>query len=108
MPYVTGAAILTHVGVAAPSAEDETWADVCAAAVEAAIAERLDGDTPSAGFTSELEYSALVDGAAAYQGRDAPHGVLSIGPDGEVVRLGADILRATLPVIRRHTIPGIG
>ena len=42
---------------------------------------------------------------------DAPvtAGVLSLGIDGEAVRLGADSLRACLPVIRRiHPTAGIG
>lgn len=109
MPYVTGAAILTHVGQSSPTADDEAWADDCAAAVDAAITARLDGETPGSGFTLELTRSALEDGAAAYLARKAPHGILTLGPDGEAVRLGADILRASTAVLGRHLpTAGIG
>lgn len=108
MPYVTGAGILAVVGKDDPASADEDWADLVAAAIEAAIAVRLDGTTPDAGFDAELARSALLDGAAAYAERRSPHGILSVGPDAEAVRLGADILRATNPVLRRHLLPGIG
>lgn len=108
MPYVTGAAILDMVEKGTPSAGDSDWADLVAAAIDAAITERLDGTTPDTGFTAELDRSALLDGAAAYAERRSPHGILSVGPEGEVQRLGADILRATNPVLRRHLRPGIG
>lgn len=107
MAYVTGAAILTHVGVTAPTAADTAWAGVVAAAIDAAITARIDGDTESADLTAELTRAALQDGAAAYNERRAPHGILTIGGDGDTVRLGADILRATLPVLRRHLVPGL-
>src|SRR6188768_2192850 len=94
MPYVTGAQILVHVGKSSPTAADTTWAGLCADAIEAGIAARLDGETPSSGGVDELEVAALTDGAALFNSRAAPHGVLSIGPDGESVRLGADSLRA--------------
>lgn len=112
MPWVTGSAILQHVAASgSPSSAqpDEDWADVCAAAIDAAIDTRLDGVTPDAGFTAELTRSALQDGAAAYVERKSPHGVLSMGPDGEAVRLGADVLRATTPVLGRNMpTAGIG
>lgn len=111
MPYVTGAAILTHVGKTSPSAGDTAWAGLCADAIEAAIHARLDAGaiTPDSYGVDELEVSALTDGAALFNSRTAPHGVLSLGIDGEAVRLGADSLRATLPVLRRiHPTAGIG
>jgi hypothetical protein len=112
MPYVTGSAILQHVaGSGAPSAdaEDEAWADVCAAAVEGAIADRLDGGalTPTTEQDAQLTAAALQDGAALYVARKAPHGVLSIGPDGDVARLGSAILRASDAILYRIS-PGIG
>lgn len=107
-PYVTGAAILTHVGKTAPTAAETAWAGVCADAIEAMIALRLDGATPSAGFEDELIRAALQDGAAAFMDKSAPHGVESLGPDGEVVRLGRDLNRALYPVFQRHLGPGIG
>lgn len=109
MPYVTGAQILTHVGNGSPSAADTTWAGLCADAIEGAIATRLEGQTPTASGTDELEVAALTDGAALYNTRDGPSGIVNIGPDGDVIRLGADSLRALKPVIARvHETAGIG
>jgi hypothetical protein len=109
MAYVTGAQILVHVGKTSPSAADTTWAALCADAIEGAIELRLDGETPTAGGVNELEVAALTDGAALFNSRAAPHGVLSIGPDGDAVRLGADSLRAVSRVITRvHSTAGIG
>ena len=111
MAYVTGAQITTHVGKPSPTAEEIAWALLCAAAIEGAISARLDAGsiTPDASGVDELEVSALTDGAALFNSKAAPHGVLSMGIDGEAVRLGADSLRATLPVIRRiHPTAGIG
>lgn len=109
MPYVTGAQILVHVGKVTPTAADTTWAGLCADAIEGGIALRLEGETPDASGVDELEVAALSDGAALFNSRAAPHGVLSVGPDGEAVRLGADSLRACNPVIRRvHSRAGMG
>lgn len=112
--YVTGALILAQVaGAGAPSTAeaDEEWAAKCAAAVNAAIDQRLEGTTVEVGSNAEAELirAAVQDGAAAYIERKAPHGVLSLGPDGEAVRLGAEVLRVCLPVIGRyHPTAGIG
>ena len=111
MSYVTGAQILTHVGKTAPTADDTSWAGLCAAAIEGAIHARLDAGaiTPDASGVAELNVSALTDGAALFNSKAAPHGVLSMGIDGEAVRLGADSLRACLPVLRRiHSTALIG
>ena len=109
MPYVTGAQILVHVNKTSPTAADTTWAGLCADAIEGAIEARLDGETPTAGGTNELEVAALTDGAALFLSRSAPHGVQSIGPDGDAVRLGSDSLRAVLRVLSRvHSTAGIG
>ena len=111
MPYVTGAQILTHVGKSSPTADETAWAGKCADAIEGAIHQRLNagGITPDASGVDELEVSALTDGAALFNSKNAPHGVLSLGIDGEVVRLGSDSLRACLPVLRRiHPTAGIG
>lgn len=109
MPYVTAAQILVHVGKSSPTAADTTWAGLCADAIEGAITTRLEGQTPTASGTDELEVAALTDGAALFNTRNAPSGVQSFGPDGDVVRLGADALRALKPVIARvHATAGIG
>ena len=111
-PYVTGAAILQHVagsGAVSTVQADEDWADVCAAAVEGAIAERLDDGafTPSTAVDNELQAAALQDGAALYIARKAPHGIVSVGPDGDAQRIGSAILRACDAILWRIN-PGIG
>lgn len=108
MPYVTGTQILTHVRKGNPAADDTAWAATCAAAIEAVIARRLSGYTPSAGDIDELERAALQAGAAAYIERDAPHGIQSIGPDGETFRLSATLGRSLEPVFWQIVGPGIG
>jgi hypothetical protein len=62
----------------------------------------------SSAAEAELTRSALLDGIAAYKDRDAPHGILSIGPDGEVARTGSDLVRWSAPVVARYATPGIG
>lgn len=109
MPYVTGAQILVHVGVGTGTAAEQAWAGKCADAIEGAIATRLEGNTPNASGIDELEVAALTDGAALYNSKASPSGVLSVGPDGDAVRLGADSLRAVKPVLSRiHPTAGIG
>lgn len=110
MAYVTGAAILDHVQVAAPTAEDTAWAATVAAAIEGYIAYRLDDVTIAPGSAAEDEIirAALDDGAAAYARRKAPHGILTMGPDGQAVRLGKDIAIALRPVLARRGSIGIG
>lgn len=106
MPYVTSAQILAHAGASDPTTEDTAWAGLCADALEAIIAHRLGDVTPSASQIDDLERAALLDGIAAYAERKAPHGVLTIGPDGDAVRLGRDMVRALEPVFLR--IVGLG
>jgi hypothetical protein len=106
VPYVTGAAILTGAG--SPSDPNTDWADACAAALEAVIAHRMADVTITADITAELERAALLDGVAAYVDLSAPHGIQSLGPNGETVRLGRDIVRALEPVFLRYALPGIG
>lgn len=110
MAYVTGTLILAHAGVTSPTAADTAWAATVAAAIEATIAHRLTGYTinPDTDEANILTRAALQDAAAAYAERDAPHGVLTMGPDGQVTRLGRDIVRALEPVFMRIAGPGIG
>lgn len=106
-PYVTADLILAHVaGGNTPSTapEDEAWAEICADAIEAIIADRLDGETPSAGMEARIIPAAIQDGAMMYSMRKAPYGVLSFGPDGDAVRLGSSQTRALDNVF----LPGIG
>ena len=110
MPWVEGSAILATAGKANPSTADEDWADLCAAAVDAAITTRLRGLVPAAASAAESELlrAAMQDGLGAYMDRDAPQGILTVGPDGSPVRVRPDILRACVPVLERYTLPGIG
>jgi hypothetical protein len=110
MPYVTSADVLTHSGVPDPTSDDIAWAEDVAAAIEGLIATRMEGVTVDADSPAEAELrvAALSDAAAAYTRRRAPHGILSIGPDGQAVRLGADIAIALKPVFGRYATPGIG
>jgi hypothetical protein len=106
---VTGANILIHVGKGVGSGAEQTWAGLCAAAINAAIDTALEGNTPTTEGSAELTVSALTDGAALFNSKAAPNGVVSFGPDQEVVRLGADILRATGAVLtRQHPTARIG
>lgn len=103
---VTGASLVAALGT---TGVDSTWAATCAAQVNAAITTRLNGYTVAASSSAEAELTrtALLDGIAAYKDRDAPHGILSVGPDGEVVRVGSDIVRWSAPVILRYAVPGM-
>jgi len=109
MAYVTAAEILTHAGVTSPTAGDTEWAQDVAAAIEAEIAFGMLDVTVDPGSDTEaaIRAAALTDAAAAYVSRKAPHGILSVGPDGEAVRLGSDIVRALRPVFRRYGTAGI-
>lgn len=111
MTYVTGAQILVHVGAGTGTAAEQAWAGKCADAIEGAIAARLDSGavTPNSAGVDELEVAALTDGAALYNSKASPNGILSMNIDGQAVRMGADSLRAVIPVIHRiHPTAGIG
>lgn len=111
LSLVAGADILIHaLGVSTPTAADEAWADLCAGAINGAIETALNGYEIVADSAAEAELAraALIDGIAAYQDRDAPNGILTMGPDGAPVRVRADPLRAAWPPIHRYAIPGIG
>ena len=110
-PYVTGGAILTHVRKEGATGDEEDWADACAAAIEGVIDEFLDGGalTPTSSQEAELIVAALQDGAACYIGRTAPHGIMSISAEGDIVRLGRNLIRELDPILQRiQGGPGIG
>lgn len=114
MAWVDGAAVLAHVaGAGTPSTApaDVDWADKCAAAIDAEVAHALGDDSTIAdddtsGMALAIIPAALTDAAALYMTRKAPHGVLQ-DADGEAIRLGANDLRALLPILARVS-PGIG
>jgi len=109
-PWVDGPAILQHVaGSGDPSTADpdEDWADLVASAINGAIDRRLDGETVTTEEDAQLMVLALQDAAALYIARKSPHGIVSFGPDGDVVRQGSTILRACEQVLYPRS-PGIG
>ncbi len=105
----SGSAITTAAGKASPTADETSWAATCAAAVNSAITTRLNGYTvvASSDAEKELTRSALLDGLEFFRSKDARFGVLTVGPDGDPVRVAVDILWS-VPVIGRYAIPGIG
>lgn len=107
---VDGPTILAQAGKASPSTADSDWADSCAAAVNAAVQTRLRGTVvdPGSALEAELTRAAILDGVGAFVDRASPQGILSIGPDGQPARLDPNLLRASMPVLRRYTVPGIG
>ena len=107
---VAAADILARAGVTSPTAEQTARATAAAAAVNSAYTTRLNGYTVAAASDAEAELTraAQLDGLAAYRDFDAPHGLLNIGPEGDVIRVGADIIRAGHPAISRYALPGIG
>ena len=94
---------------ATPTSDQTAWATLCAAAVNAAITTRLNGYTPANGSRAEAELarSAVLDGLEYFRSKDARFGILSVGQDGEPVRVATDILWS-VPVINRYAVPGIG
>jgi hypothetical protein len=111
--FVDGDAILAQArGSSTPSEADTAWAAMCADAVNEAMTIDLKTYAVVADSDAEkaLQRAALLDGVAAYADRDAPTGILSLGPDGQPVRVRADVLRAAVPVIDRlvYPLPGIG
>jgi hypothetical protein len=114
MDWVTGAAILAHAGNRSPTADDVTWADVCAAAVNGGLDHRLFGAvwvTPPiepALIPAELVYVALNAGAEAYKRREAPFGLTGyVDLQGAAVRVARDYLDAQAPIIARYATFGI-
>lgn len=91
-----------------PGSEQE-WADICAAAVNAAITTRLNGVTVTSPSDAEdeLTRTAVLDGLEMFRSKDARFGVLSVGPDGSPVRVAVDLLWS-VPVIARYATPGMG
>ena len=105
----SGSDILTAADKGSPTAGETAWAADCAAAVNAAIETRLNGYTVASPSNAEdeLTRSALLDGLEYFRSKDARFGILSVGPDGEPVRVAVDLLWS-VPVIARYATPGMG
>lgn len=99
--WTTGAAILAQAGAAPGSADDQAWAELCAAAVNDGIDARLDGvpvvDPPPAG---ELTRAALTAGVVAYKAREA-------NIDASAPAVVGDYLETIEPILRRYATLGL-
>lgn len=95
--------------VSPSTGDDQWWADICAAAVNAAITTALNGATVASPSDAEDELTrvAILDGLEMFRAKDARFGVLSVGPDGEPVRVATNLLWS-VPVLARYATPGIG
>ncbi len=110
--WVAGAEILEQLHVTAPAAEDVTWADLCAGAVNGGIGHRL----ADAALISpvvpplydELRFAALVAGVEAYKRREAAFGLTGyMDLQGAAVRVARDYLAGVEPIISRYATFGI-
>jgi hypothetical protein len=109
--WVTGPAILAHWNVRVPAAEDSTWAELCAAAVNAGMARRLaDAELVipiDPALYAELHYAAIVAGAEAYKRREAAFGVTGYSDlQGIAIRVARDYLESVSPIIARYATFG--
>ena len=106
--WVTGAAILAHAGIAAPSADETRLGGRCAReAITAGINARL-ADAPLTGDTPELSWSALTAGVEAYKRREAIFGVTGyVDLQGAAIRVARDYLEAVAPIIARYATLGL-
>jgi hypothetical protein len=103
--WVTGSAILAHVGNANPTAGDTAWATACAQAVSAGINRQLGAaaDPLPDGALAELTPAALVAGTEAYKRREAPWGITGYTDlQGGAVRVSRDWLAAIGPQVNRY------
>lgn len=108
MEWVTGAAILEHLGNTAPTPSDSSWADACAAAVSAGIDLRLDGMLILEPLPGELTWAARVAGAEAYKRREATFGLTGyVDLQGAAIRVARDYLESIAPIIARYATVGI-
>lgn len=112
MPAVTGAQILDYVGVKAPTASDEEWANAVAKAVTAGATFLLNGaviTAPSAA-EDELNVALLIAGAEAYKRREATFGLTGYADlEGSAIRVAKDYMEGVKPIVFRYgNGPGIG
>ncbi len=111
--WVTAEAILVQSGAytdpSAATPADLDWAELCAAAVNEGLDERLRGvvfiDPPLPG---ELVYAALGAGVEAYKRREAAFGLTGyVDLQGAAVRIARDYLEGVAPLIARYATVGI-
>jgi len=114
---VTGADVLALAGAPRPDQDQTTWADACAGALTAAIAQYLglpeldppDVPADTSGF-AEIQPAATLAAVELYKRREAPFGLTSYADAyGQAVRLSRDYLAPILPTLRRwHPTAGVG
>lgn len=107
--WVTADTILRRAGApAAPPADDLEYAEICAAAVNAGLDERLDGVEVLVPLPAELVLVAQLAGVEAYKRREAVFGVTGyVDLQGAAVRVARDYLDGWRPVIARYATLGI-
>lgn len=107
--YVTAAQVLAFVGASSPSPDETEWATACAAAVESAITERLNGAEivdPSPAL-DELAVAARLAAAEAYKRKEATFGVTGYADlQGAAIRVARDYMDGVRPIIDRYRIVG--
>ena len=112
--WITAETILERAGNRSPSAEDTTWAELCAGAVNAGIDKRLEGTAwvnpliYPAELPPELTWCASVAGVEAYKRREATFGLTGyMDLQGAAIRVARDYLEAQAPIIARYASLGI-
>ena len=109
LPYVSGAEVLTFVGADTPDTDETNWATACAAAVESAITQRLNGAViadPS-GAHDELHVAARIAAAEAFKRKEAIFGVTGYADlQGAAIRVARDYMDSVRPIIDRYRIVG--
>ena len=109
MEWVSGAEILVHAGVSAPTPVETEWSDACAAAVSAGIDARLAGIPIVATVDyPELVVAARGAGVEAYKRKEAVFGITGyVDLQGAAVRVSRDYLDAIAPILERYATRGI-
>ena len=109
---LTGAQVLSFVGVKAPTQEQTDWADMVAAAVLSGATTRLNGaviESPS-GAEDELNVAILLAAAEGFKRQEATFGLTGYADlEGNAIRVARDYLAGVQPLIDRYgNGPGIG
>lgn len=119
MPLVTGPEVLALAGTPRPTADQSAWADMCAAALTAAVENYLGEyvwaypgeyvvDVGYPGY-EELKPATQLAAVELYKRREAPFGTTSYADAyGQAIRLSRDYLHPILPTLRRwHPTAGV-
>jgi hypothetical protein len=112
--WTTAAAILTLSGApSSPSPEDEEWAELCAAAVNAGLDHVLEDGIAAVpptvtGTEPELLWLARMAGVETYKRREAVFGITGyVDLAGAAIRVARDYLEAQRPILARYATVGI-